>query len=77
MSNYIINFIRTTVAGIVGALGAWLAIKGVQVPSEVLLALTTALTGLFAAFYTYVVNLLTEKYPQLGWLLGYPKTPTY
>lgn len=77
MSDFVISGIRTYVPIFVGALVAWLSLKGIKLDSSTVLALGTGLGGLFSAIYYGVVRLIEKKYPQAGVLLGSTQQPTY
>lgn len=77
MSDFVLSQIRTYVPIAVGALVAWLSLKGIQLDSSAALALGTGLGGLIAAVYYFVVRLVEKKYPQAGVLLGSTSQPVY
>lgn len=75
MNDILVAQIRTYVPIAVGwfllRLGEWTM---VDVDGE---ALITAVTGIVAAVYYGIARYLERRWPQAGWLLGAPKTPTY
>lgn len=77
MNDLAIATIRTVCPSLIGALGSWFALKGLQLDQNTLNALTIGLTGLLTAIYYLTVRLLSKAYPSLEWLLGIPKTPNY
>ena len=74
MSDYVISIIRTVVPIAVGYVVAWAAGFGVELDDGVLVP---ALTGVVSAIYYGLVRFLEQKWPNLGWLLGVAKTPSY
>lgn len=75
MTLFIISFIRTIAPAIVGALGSWLVTLGLDVGEEALASLTAFMFIAFTGIYYALVRLLEEKYPKLGILLGFAKSP--
>jgi len=75
MTTFVISLIRSNVAPLVGALATWLISLGLTVPEEAKQGLITFLFFFLSGIYYLVVRLLEEKYPQVGILLGYAKTP--
>ena len=51
MDDLSVSIIRTVVPSIIGAVGAWLASKGVNVPDDQLATLIPLLTTVFTAVY--------------------------
>lgn len=74
MTDIAISIIRTVVPALVGALVFALANLGIEVDAE---GWTALLTSLFIGIYYAIARQLEGRFPQLGWLLGYPKQPTY
>ena len=77
MADLVPSLIRTYVPILVGQVAAWLALKGVQLDEQTVLAAATALGGIISALYYLAVRLLEQKFPQLGILLGSTKKPEY
>lgn len=77
MSDQLTSYIRTLVPTLVGAIIAFLAEKGINVPIDIQTATTALLTALFAVLYYIIVRKLESKWPKLGVLLGVPSAPTY
>lgn len=77
MNDIVISAIRTGIPGIAGAVGAFLASKGIEVSPEALAGLISFLTALFSGLYYLVARILETKYPKAGYLLGVPKQPKY
>lgn len=77
MSDQITSYIRTAVPLVVGALVAWLAVKGINVPVEFIAPTTALITALAGALYYVIVRKLEAKYPKVGVLLGVAKQPEY
>ena len=74
----IIAAIRTGVAALVGLFIAYLVSQGFELDDSVQVNLTTGLTVIFTAGYNLLVILLEKKVnPNLGVLLGIPKSPSY
>ena len=76
MGDFVTSLIRTYVPILVGQVAAWLALKGVQLDEQTVVAATAALGGLLSAVYL-VVRLIEQKFPQIGVLLGSTKKPEY
>ena len=77
MSDQIISYIRTTVPIIIGALVAWLALRGINVPTGLVEPTTALITALAGTLYYIIVRKLEQKWPKLGVLLGVAKSPEY
>ena len=77
MSDLITSYIRTTIPLIVGAIVAYFAQKGFNVPLEFVTATSGFLTALAAFAYYAIVRKLETKHPKIGYLLGVPKAPEY
>lgn len=77
MGDFVTSLIRTYVPILVGQVAAWLALKGVQLDEQTVVAATAALGGLLSAVYYLVVRLIEQKFPQIGVLLGSTKKPEY
>ena len=77
LNDTFIGLIRTWVPIGVGAVIAWLATNGLELDAETKTATVVAATGAIQALYYTVVRLLEAKFPQVGWLLGSAKTPSY
>lgn len=77
MSDFIVSLIRTYVPIGVGAVVAWLVARGVDIAPESVDGVVAFLTAIFSALYYFVVRLLEQKFPQLGWLLGQAKEVKY
>lgn len=77
LSDTAIAAIRTFVPLVVGSLISWLLTMNVVLDAATEASLTTALTAIVTAVYWSVVTWASKKLPILGWLLGYPSTPTY
>lgn len=77
MHNNVISIIRVTVAGMVGFVLSLLATHDVQVPAEFADAFNGLATFLLSSAYYIAVRLLSEKFPQVEWLLGVPAKPEY
>lgn len=75
MTVFVISLIRTNTPALVGALVGLLVSLGLQVPDDAVAGLTAFLGFLFTALYYLIVRLLEEKFPQVGILLGYAKSP--
>lgn len=75
MTVFVISLIRTVTPSIVGAFFAWLLSLGVVMPVEAELGLISFLFAVFTGLYYLVVRLLEEKFPELGILLGFAKSP--
>lgn len=75
MTVFVISFIRTQTPALVAAFFAWLISLGIVLPVEAELGLIAFLTAVLTGAYYAVVRLFEEKYPQVGILLGFPKSP--
>lgn len=74
MSDYVVSLIRTVVPTIVGVAMAWLATKGLNFDSEVVVP---AVTGICTVGYYAVVRFIEQRRPAVGVLLGKPAAPQY
>jgi hypothetical protein len=77
MSDQITSYIRTVVPYAIGAIVAWLAAKGINVPEDLIAPTTALITAAAGTLYYIVVRKLEQKWPKLGVLLGVAKTPEY
>lgn len=77
MADLVPSLIRTWTPILVGQVAAWLALKGVNLDADTVVAASTALGGVISALYYLAVRLLEQKFPQLGILLGSTKKPEY
>lgn len=78
MSDIVIARIRTVVPAIIAAAITWLATNLDVVISESSAAGVTELAvAVVLAVWYIVVSQIEKRYPKAGWLLGYPKKPTY
>lgn len=77
MNDLIVSFIRTAIPSFVGAIGAFLASKGINVSPEDLAGLIPFLTTLISSVFYLTARYLESKYPKAGFLLGVPKQPQY
>jgi hypothetical protein len=77
LNDTLTGLIRTWVPIAVGAALSWLATNGLQLDKETQTATIVAATGAIQALYYTLVRLLENKFPQVGWLLGSAKTPSY
>lgn len=76
-ANYVPSLIRTYVPVGVGAVAAWLAVRGLNLDAGTQAGATAALTGLITGAYYAGVRALETKYPALGVLLGHRAQPVY
>jgi len=77
MNDQITSYIRTAVPIVIGALVAWLAGKGINVPADLIAPTTALITVLAGALYYIIVRKLETKWPKVGVLLGVAKAPEY
>lgn len=77
ISDTMAGIIRTAVPAVVGAGVAFAAAHGIAVDTNTVNQLVYMLTPLFIAVYYAAVRLLENKFPQAGWLLGFPASPSY
>lgn len=77
MSDYVTSLIRTYVPVVVGAVLTWLVTRGVAIDDVTSGAIIVALQGLLTGLYYTIARQLEARFPQFGWLLGVPKTPSY
>lgn len=75
MTTFVISLIRSNVPIVVGALLTWLVSLGIVVPEEGKVGLILFLVAFLSGFYYLIVRLLEERYPQIGILLGFAKSP--
>lgn len=76
--DYLISQIRTYVPSGVGALISWLALRGVEVDTDMQLLMVTGGTALATAGYYTAASAIQRKWPATGrYLLGSSKAPTY
>lgn len=77
MSDYLASLIRTGIPAGVGALLAWAAAKGFDIPeadrTEIIAALTAAATTIYYA----VIRAAENTWPVVGRLLGTSRQPEY
>jgi hypothetical protein len=88
LNDQIVAGIRTFVPWIVGVAIAQLAMQGIDV-NAILKSLSdmgisvdvgsivVTVTGIVTAAYYALAKWAEAKWPQMGWLLGYAKAPTY
>jgi hypothetical protein len=69
------SLIRTYVPVAVGAVAAWLAVKGLNVDPGIQVGATSVLTALLTAGYFTAIRTLEIKYPALSILLGHKAQP--
>lgn len=77
MSDFLLSLIRTYVPIAVGGVLGYLTAKGINIPEEVQVQASIALTGLITALYYGIVRALETRWPKIGVLLGSTKTPEY
>lgn len=77
MNDIVIGFIRTGVPYVVGALVAWLTVKGITIDATAVTGFTAFLTAMFSGLYYLVVRVLESRNAAFGKLLGIAKQPTY
>jgi hypothetical protein len=88
LNDQIVAGIRTFVPWLVGVIIAQLALAGIDV-NAVLEGLSSVgvvvnvdtvvmtVTGIVTAAYYALAKWAEAKWPNVGWLLGYPASPTY
>lgn len=77
MDNLSTSFIRTITPYIAGAILGYLTTQfGLEVPEDLEIEITAALTTLFGAIYYVVARYLETKFPRFSLLLS-NKQPTY
>ena len=77
VSDVLIAGLRTLVPVIVGYILAWFAQIGLGVTPGTSASLELLLTAVLSTGYHALVTVLQKRYKWVGWLLGYPLTPTY
>lgn len=75
MTTFVISLIRSNAAPLVGAFATWLVSLGLVVPEEARVGLTAFLFFFLSGIYYLVVRLIEQKFPAVGILLGYAKSP--
>lgn len=73
----LIALVRTVVPAIVGYLLALLAQAGFGLPPGAAPLADLILTAVFTAAYYALIRWLQAKWSWVGWLLGYPTSPSY
>lgn len=82
-SNKTIAAVRTMCAalgpGLLAVLVTWLGGFGVdlEITTELELAVTVLLFGAVTGLWNFVVNVISERHPKFGILLGINRPPTY
>lgn len=77
MSDFLLSLIRTYVPIAVGAVLGYLTAKGINIPDDVQIQASIAITGLLQALYYGLIRALEKKWPKIGILLGSTATPSY
>jgi hypothetical protein len=77
MNDSVIAQLRTVTPGIVGALIAWAAGRGIDIDPATEGAFVVAATGIAVAVWRFIFGKIEKHFPSMGWLLGYPKQPVY
>lgn len=77
MGNFVTSLIRTYVPIAVGAVIAWLAARGIDIDPAHADGLVAFLAALFSGLYYSIVRWLEQRFPQIGWLLGYARQVKY
>lgn len=72
MTSIIIGWVRTVVPAAVGALVAWGLL-----PEDLSEEATAVAFVIASSAYYALARIVEARWPQLGWLLGVPKAPTY
>lgn len=72
-----LSYVRTLVPVGVGFLVSWAALAGVEVDPGTQAMLISLITSVITGLYYVVFRWAEGRWPKLGWLLGYPKVPTY
>jgi hypothetical protein len=74
VSDWVISQIRTIVPVVAGWIAAQALAAGFELDRASLESVLTVVATL--AYYT-AARALERRWPRLGWLLGYPKPPSY
>ena len=69
------SFVRTLVPVAVGQIAAYLATIGIELPDDVMAAVTVILGFIITAIWYTVVRFLEQKWPWIGVLIGWAATP--
>jgi len=77
LSDFVASQIRTYVPLVVAAVVGWLAGLGVDLDPSAQEAVGSLLGFAAGLVWYFGVRLLERRWPQLGWLLGYPAQPKY
>lgn len=75
MNPFIASLIRTIVPVVAGSVLGLLARIGLDIDAEGQLALATLVDSFCIGAYYFVIRLVEQKVPQVGWLLGLAKSP--
>lgn len=75
MNPLVASVIRTYTPIIVGQIGAWLIMANVPVQPELTVLLTAMVGGGLSLAYFTVVRVFEQQWPNVGILLGLPKSP--
>lgn len=77
MSDFVTSLIRTYTPMIVGGVVSFLTAKGLDIPEESVMGVTTFLTVVISGAYYGIVRFLETRYPAIGILLGKRSEPKY
>ena len=77
MNDLVISIIRTVVPSLVGSFILVLSNWGISVDNAAVAGLTAFTISLFIGGYYALVRLVSKRYPQAEWLLGYKAKPNY
>jgi len=69
------SYLRTAVPLLVAAIASWLVGLGIDVTDELKELISTAIGALIGTIWYVIVRQLEKRWPALGVLIGYPKSP--
>lgn len=77
MNDKIIGAIRTFVPTVVGTFVLFLSARGLELDAAAIAGLEAFVSGVAVSIYYLIVRLISERFPQVEWLLGANKKPKY
>lgn len=77
LSDTAVSYIRTYSPALAGLIIGWLVSMGLPVSGDAKDGLTAVLVVAFTCVWYALVRYAEKRWPAAGWLLGYPKAPSY